>query len=68
MTQAPPLSSLIGSRILSLRAQRVMLDADLAELYEVPTKALVQAVKRSIELVVPPESKPRDGGQSASAG
>jgi hypothetical protein len=31
-----------------LRQQRVMLDADLAELYEVPTKALVQAVKRNL--------------------
>ncbi|MGQ0801821.1 MAG: ORF6N domain-containing protein [Pseudomarimonas sp.] len=38
---------LIQTRILTLRAQRVMLDADLAELYGVPTKALVQAVKRN---------------------
>ena len=28
---------------------RVMLDADLAELYGVPTKALVQAVKRNAD-------------------
>lgn len=42
------LQPLIQSRILSLREQRVMLDADLAELYGVPTKALVQAVKRNI--------------------
>lgn len=42
-----PLQSLIGSRILSLREQRVMLDADLAELYGVQTKVLVQAVKRN---------------------
>ena len=48
MTQTPPLQSLIGSRILTLRDQRVMLDADLAELYEVPTKALIQAVKRNL--------------------
>jgi hypothetical protein len=41
------LASLIGSRILTLRGQRVMLDAVLAELYGVPTKALVQAVKRN---------------------
>ena len=47
-TQAPPLQSLIGSRILTLREQRVMLDADLAGLYDVPTKALVQAVKRNL--------------------
>lgn len=39
--------SLIGSRIFVLREQRVMLDSDLAELYGVPTKVLVQAVKRN---------------------
>lgn len=44
---AAPLQSLIGSRILALREQRVMLDADLAELYGVQTKVLVQAVKRN---------------------
>ena len=43
----PPLQPLIQSRILSLRSQRVMLDADLAQLYGVPTKALNQAVKRN---------------------
>lgn len=43
-----PLQSLIGGRILALREQRVMLDADLAELYGVQTKVLVQAVKRKI--------------------
>jgi len=37
----------IASRILLLRGQRVMLDADLAELYGVPTKVLNQAVKRN---------------------
>jgi ORF6N domain len=42
------LQPLIGSRILTLREQRVMLDADLAELYGVQTKALVQAVKRNL--------------------
>jgi len=41
--------SLIGSRILTLRGQRVMLDAGLAELYGVTTGALVQAVKRNLE-------------------
>jgi ORF6N domain len=45
--QLLPLQSLIGSRILVLREQRVMLDAGLAGLYDVPTKALVQAVKRN---------------------
>jgi hypothetical protein len=38
----------IQSRILELREQRVMLDADLAQLYGVPTKVLVQAVKRNL--------------------
>ena len=40
-------SPLIQSRILVLRGQRVMLDADLARLYGVETRALVQAVKRN---------------------
>jgi len=39
----------IESRILALRGQRVMLDTDLAVLYDVQTKVLVQAVKRNIE-------------------
>ncbi len=42
------LQPLIGSRILTLRGQRLMLDADLAELYSLPTKVLVQAVKRNL--------------------
>ena len=37
----------IETRILTLRGQRVMLDADLAQLYAVPTKGLVRAVKRN---------------------
>ena len=41
------LQPLIQSRILSLRNQRVMLDADLAQLYGVETRAVVQAVKRN---------------------
>jgi len=45
---AAPLQSLIGSRIVVLRGQRVMIDSDLAALYEVQTKVLVQAVKRNI--------------------
>jgi hypothetical protein len=39
----------ISRRILSIRGQRVMLDADLAELYGVPTKVFNQAVKRNAE-------------------
>ena len=42
------LAAAIQSRILALREQRVMLDADLAELYGVQTKVLVQAVKRNL--------------------
>ena len=45
---AAPLQTLIGGRIMVLHDQRVMLDADLAELYGVQTKVLVQAVKRNL--------------------
>ncbi len=37
----------IEKRILLLRGQKVMLSMDLAELYEVAPKVLVQAVKRN---------------------
>jgi hypothetical protein len=39
----------VERRILSLRGQKVMLSTDLAELYEVAPKVLVQAVKRNRE-------------------
>ena len=39
----------VARRILLLRGARIMLDADLAELYAVPTKVLNQAVRRNIE-------------------
>jgi len=39
----------ITRAILVLRGHRVLLDAELAELYGVPTKALNQAVKRNAE-------------------
>lgn len=39
----------IESRIFLIRGQKVMLDADLAELYGVVTGALNRAVKRNIE-------------------
>ncbi len=39
----------IESRIFLIRGQKVMLDADLVELYEVETKVLNQAVKRNLE-------------------
>jgi hypothetical protein len=37
----------IGSLILNIRNQKVILDADLAELYDVPTKRLNEQVKRN---------------------
>lgn len=43
----PP--EVVVQRILLLRGQRVMLDADLAELYGVATKVLNQAVKRNVD-------------------
>ena len=39
----------IEKMIYVIRGQKVMLDSDLAELYEVSTKALNQAVKRNLE-------------------
>lgn len=39
----------IISRIFLIRNKKVMIDRDLAELYEVETKALNQAVKRNID-------------------
>jgi hypothetical protein len=40
---------LIERRIYLIRGQKVMLSPDLADLYQVETRALVQAVKRNIE-------------------
>ncbi len=39
----------IERKILLLRGQKVMLDGDLADLYEVPVKTLNQAVKRNLD-------------------
>lgn len=39
----------LNSKIYTLRGVKVMLDSDLAKLYEVETKVLNQAVKRNIE-------------------
>jgi hypothetical protein len=47
-TSAVPIER-IERAILLLRGHKVMLDADLATLYEVETRVLVQAVKRNIE-------------------
>ncbi|MFZ0301654.1 MAG: ORF6N domain-containing protein [Terracidiphilus sp.] len=42
-------AELVEHRILSIRGQNVMLDSDLAELYEVETKALNLAVRRNAD-------------------
>jgi hypothetical protein len=39
----------IEKAILLIRGEKVMLDVDLAALYAVPTKALIQAAKRNLE-------------------
>lgn len=39
----------IEQRILLVRGHKVLLDSDLAALYQVQTKVLVQAVKRNVE-------------------
>jgi hypothetical protein len=43
------LIEVVERKILLIRDQKVMLDADLAELYGVPTKALKQAVGRNMK-------------------
>jgi phage regulator Rha-like protein len=48
MTSPKPAHDL-GQLILTLRGQRVILDSHLAALYEVPTGALNQAVKRNAD-------------------
>jgi hypothetical protein len=40
---------IIQNKIYEIRGQRVMLDYDLAELYEVETRVLNQTVKRNIK-------------------
>jgi hypothetical protein len=42
-------SEIIENKIFIIRGRKVMLDRDLADLYDVETKALNQAVKRNIE-------------------
>jgi hypothetical protein len=46
-TSLPP--DHLSQSILSLRGQKVLLDADLAALYGVPTKRLNEQVKRNLE-------------------
>src|SRR5687767_14933447 len=47
--QVPVPVELIERRIYLIRGQKVMLDSDLAELYQVPTKAFNQAVRRNLD-------------------
>ena len=51
----PVPAELIERRIYLTRGQKVMLSPDLADLYQIETRALVQAVKRNIERF-PPDS------------
>lgn len=46
---------IIQNKIYEIRGQRVMLDFDLAQLYEVETRALKQAVKRNIDRFPKPD-------------
>ena len=39
----------IESKIFLVRGKRIMLDKDLAELYDVETRTLIQAVKRNLD-------------------
>ncbi|MBS1569400.1 MAG: ORF6N domain-containing protein, partial [Bacteroidetes bacterium] len=46
--QVPAISdAVVMSRIYTVRGHKVMLDSDLAELYQVETRVLNQAVKRN---------------------
>ena len=48
MTKIVPIESII-SKIIFLRGEKVLLDRDLAELYNVETKQLKRAVRRNIK-------------------
>jgi hypothetical protein len=41
------ITAVIPARIMTIRGQKVMIDADLAELYDVPTKRLNEQVRRN---------------------
>jgi phage regulator Rha-like protein len=40
---------IISAKIFEIRGKKVMLDSDLAKLYDVQTKVLIQAVKRNVD-------------------
>jgi len=43
-----PISTTIANRILTIRGKHVMLDRDVAELFQIPTKRLNEQVKRNV--------------------
>lgn len=47
MTELVPVEK-IENKIFQIRGKKVIIDNDLAKLYDVPTKVLVQAVKRNL--------------------
>ena len=49
MTNGIVIVDAIAAKILEIRGKRVMLDSNLAKLYQVRTKNLNKAVKRNIE-------------------
>ncbi|SMN00799.1 hypothetical protein SPONL_1559 [uncultured Candidatus Thioglobus sp.] len=50
MTQKTPLQTInIKQHILWIRNEKVMLDSDLASLYGVETRVLIQAVMRNVD-------------------
>ncbi len=69
MTEIVPIESIV-SKIILLRGEKVLLDRDLAKLYEVETKVLKQAVRRNIDVFLRtlclncPKKNLRIGGHS----
>jgi uncharacterized coiled-coil protein SlyX len=49
MTQIIPKPESLAKLVVLVRGEKVLLDADLADLYDVATKVLNQAVKRNLE-------------------
>jgi hypothetical protein len=56
----------VERQIHLIRGQKVMLDSDLAALYEVPTRVLNQAVRRNLERF-PPDFMFRLSAEEAAA-
>jgi len=48
MPQSNAMTKQVIQQIIWIRGEKVMLDIDLAQLYGVQTKVLVQAVKRNV--------------------